>query len=517
MPNKKIAILGLGWLGEPLAKELFSLGYAISGTTTCLEKLERLSKNPYLVGRVEIKTNRVEGDLSSILHNVNILIINFPPKRTKDVEERFVAQIEQVLPFLKEDMKVLFVGSTSVYQNTNNWVDESLELFPEKSSGKAILKAEKILQEYCGNRLTVLRLAGLIGPNRHPGKFLAEKRVLKNAEVPVNLIHLNDVIGLIKSTIEGDFFGHIINGCADKHPLRKEFYQKAAKELNITAPKFVESNMNSYKLVSNEKSKVLLGYNYIYENPEKIFGESKIGEIKIVGAGPGDKNLLTLEAYNAIKDSDIILHDNLVSTEILSISNNSEKVYVGRKYGDQSNQSDRQTRINESLKLNFQLGKKVVRLKSGDPYIYGRAAEEARYLLDNNIPFKVLPGISAAIAAANQCNIPITERTKSNSILICTAHTADYSFEQLKGIAGLLKAGNTLALYMGLKSLDKVIPKLIEVCNDATIPVNAISNVSRTNSKMVSSTLENIRTDLAKNPLELPVVFLIGINPITKE
>jgi len=156
----------------------------------------------------------------------------------------------------------------------------------------------------------------------------------------------------------------------------------------------------------------------------------------------------------------------------------------------------------------------VVRLKSGDPYIYGRAAEEARYLTNFEIPFKVIPGISAALAAANTCNIPITERQKSNALLICTAHTADYSFDQLKGIAELLKAGNSLALYMGLKSLDKLIPKLIEVCGDSSIPINAISNVSRDNQVLVTSTLENIQEEINANPLEMPVVFLIGVKPI---
>ena len=117
------------------------------------------------------------------------------------------------------------------------------------------------------------------------------------------------------------------------------------------------------------------------------------------------------------------------------------------------------------------------------------------------MPFKVVPGISAALAAANSCNIPITERKKSNAVLICTAHTADYSFDQLKGIAELLKAGNSLALYMGLKSLDKLIPKLIEVTGNPDIPINAISNVSRENEVLLSSTLGKNRISYTRKPI----------------
>ena len=134
-----------------------------------------------------------------------------------------------------------------------------------------------------------------------------------------------------------------------------------------------------------------------------------------------------------------------------------------------------------------------------------------------DLPFEVVPGISAALAGANHFNLPVTERRKSSSLLICTAHTADYSYDQLKGIAELLKDGNSLAIYMGLKSLDKLIPKLIEVTNDPSIPISAISNVSREDERIVSSTLKDIRVALEKNPLRMPVVFIVGVEPIKKE
>ncbi len=237
-------------------------------------------------------------------------------------------------------------------------------------------------------------------------------------------------------------------------------------------------------------------------------------KIGIIGAGPGDPELLTLKAHRYILEADVILHDNLVSDDILKLNTHGERVYVGRKFGDTTDQKERQNTINELLAYHYQQGKKVIRLKSGDPYIYGRAAEEARYLKENTLPFEVIPGISAALAAANICNIPVTERHQSNAMLICTAHTADYSFEQLNGIAAMLKAGNTISIYMGLKSLHRIVPKLIAVCNDTEIPVNAISNVSRKGQQIVTATLSTIEKTIAEISLEMPVVFIIGANPI---
>ena len=454
------------------------------------------------------------GDWEALINNIDVLIINFPPRRIENIETIYPAQINQIIKATPSSVKVIFVSSTAVYANTNDRVTESTPAQPTKASGKAVLTAEQKLRQHFGKNLTILRLAGLIGPKRHPGKFLANKRQLKNPNVPVNLIHQEDCIALIQAIIEQDCFGEIINGCADEHPIRKDYYTKAAIALQLTTPTFLAETASSYKLVDNTKSKQRLGFSYIYSNPEKIFTKTAMAAVSIVGAGPGDKMLLTCKAHEIIRFADIILHDNLVSKEILALNQAAELVYVGRKYGDKSNQQERQDKINELLALHYKQGKKVVRLKSGDPYIYGRAAEEARFLEAHNIPFVVIPGISAALAAANQHNIPLTERSQSNAVLICTAHTADYSFEQLQGIAALLRAGNALALYMGLKSLNKLIPKLLEVCGNPTIPINAISNVSRPNEILLESTLGNIEQDVLTSALEMPVVFIIGVKKI---
>ncbi len=513
--SNSVAILGLGWLGDPLAKKMTSQGLTIKGSTTSTEKLERLSKYPFYVGKIKLEANAIIGDWDTFIENVSTLIINFPPKRIPDIETVYPNQIKQIIARTANTVKVIFVSSTSVYGTSEIPFKESINTKPIKASGKAVLSAEWLLRDHFGTRLTILRLAGLIGPDRHPGKFLAGKRTLKNPLVPVNLIHREDCIGLIEAIMKKSCFGEIINGCASMHPMRQSYYEKAAQILNLEPPSFETSEVvSAIKIIDNSKSKLVLDYKYVYDNPEHIFTKNNTGEISIVGAGPGDEKLLTRLAYEKLQLAEVILHDNLVSDTILNANNEAEKIYVGRKYGDQSNQIERQNIINELLATHYKLGKRVVRLKSGDPYVYGRAAEEARFLKNKQIPFKVIPGISAALAAANSCNIPITERGKSNAVLICTAHTADYSLEQLKGIAELLKEGNTLALYMGYKSLHKIIPKLMAVCKKPEIPVNAISNVSRENEVLLTSTLGNIEEDIKNKPLEMPVVFIIGVKAI---
>ena len=331
---------------------------------------------------------------------------------------------------------------------------------------------------------------------------------------PVNLVHQEDCLAIIGKIIKKNCWGQTINVCAGEHPIRQDLYNYAARVLGLDPPIFKTSNSTDFKIVDNTYSRKILGYEYKFNDPSKVFTKDHPGKVMIVGAGPGDKKLLTVKAQEAIKEADVILYDNLVPREIMQLAENNEKYYVGRKFGDQTDQQDRQKKINELLHHHYKQGKNVVRLKCGDPYIYGRAAEEARYLMEHNIRFEIIPGISAALAAASLNNVPVTERNRSNALMICTAHTADYSFEQVKEMASLLKAGNTLAIYMASKSLDKLIPKLIEACGDDAIPITALSNVSRKNEQVVCSTLRHIKKEIEMQQLPTPIVFLAGAKPI---
>ncbi len=513
----KIAILGLGWLGLPLAEQLHGLGHEVIGAVSSPEKLRTYGHLPFGVCRVNVTEDKIKGDWESFLFDAEILIITMAPGKGETVEDVYPRQIDQLIHNTPAQTKVIFTSSTGVYANEGKVVDETSPTKAQKSSGRAVKNAEDKLRSHFRENLTVLRLGGLIGPERHPGRFLAGKRHLRNEEAPLNLVHREDVMNIIEKIVEKSCWGELFNVCASLHPIRKAYYHKAATVLQLDLPMFKTSDKEDFKIVDNTKSKHVLQYDYIMDDPEDIFLDKHPGKISIIGAGPGDKHLLTLKAYQLLLEAEVILHDNLVSEEILRLAPMAERCYVGRKFADKSDQRERQHRINELLHHHYKQGKKVARLKSGDPYVYGRAAEEARYLSERQVPFEVIPGISAALAAASLCNIPITERNHSNALMICTAHTADYSFEQLQGIAELLKSGNTLAIYMGLKSLDRLIPKLIEVCQDRHIPITAISNVSRENEKVLSSTLEKIRADINAVDLPMPVVFIVGAQPITPQ
>lgn len=509
-----VAILGLGWLGLPLAKALHRQGHPVSGSVSTAEKCHAYGSLPFCVSKIKIEEDKIVCDWDTFIYKAEVLVINLPPARTPEVTTSYPAYMEQIIQHTPAHLKAIFVSTTGVYANEGKRVDEATPAHPSKPSGKAVLSAEEKLKAHFGNHLTILRMGGLIGEDRHPGRFLASQRALRNAMAPVNLVHQEDCIAVIEKVIQQARWGVTINVCATKHPVRKDFYQKAARVLGLEPPQFKTSDAADYKIVDNAYSKEVLGHAYLYDDPEDIFTKKHAGKVSLVGGGPGAVGLLTVRGLQLVEEADVILHDTLISPEILQLNPHATLCHVGKQYGDRKDQTNRQHMINELLRDHYKQGSRVVRLKSGDPYIYGRAAEETRYLQEQGIPFEVVPGISAALAAANLHNIPVTERHKSNALMICTAHTADYSFEQLNGVAAMLKAGNTLAIYMGLKSLDKLIPKLMNVCGDDTIPVNAISNVSRKNERLVSGTLATIQNDIIAAKLPMPVVFLVGAKPI---
>lgn len=272
LKNNRIAILGLGWLGEALANKIVKKGIEVIGSTTSIEKLKLLSKHFPNSEEIKIETHSIIGNWKVFIENVSILIINIPPRRVKDIEIIYPAQISSIIKNTPKSTKVIFVSSTSVYGPSKITHVEARMTKPNKASGKAVLKAEQLLQSYFGKNLTILRLSGLIGPDRHPGKFLAGKQNLENPKAPINLIHRDDCIGLIEAIIDKDCFGEIFNGCSSIHPLRKPFYERAAKVLNLEKPHFKHAHaVSTIKIIDNSKSKKILDYEYIYDNPEQMF------------------------------------------------------------------------------------------------------------------------------------------------------------------------------------------------------------------------------------------------------
>lgn len=257
-----ISLLGCGWLGFPLAKSLISKGFRIKASTTSVLKLEVLEQegiDPYLV---QYSSELPLPDLTGLLE-ADILIITIPPaRRDPNGFANYQKMIESVCMHLEHSQlsKVILCSSTSVYADSNQVLDEFSPIFPETESGSLMAEAEGHLLH---QKIPVvcLRLAGLIGPDRMPGKFFAGKSFIPNGLSPVNLIHLNDVIGIIENVIRKGETKGIFNCCAPSHPTRKEFYTLAAERESLKKPDFV-AEKKSWKIVTSARLKSELDYDF---------------------------------------------------------------------------------------------------------------------------------------------------------------------------------------------------------------------------------------------------------------
>ena len=263
----KISIIGCGWLGFPLAKALLSKGFTVKGSTTSEEKLEVLENagiEPFLIALSE---NNTTGNISDFLENSEILIIDVPPKLRGSVTENFVSKIRNIIPFIEKSSveNVLFISSTSVYNDDDAFVNEETIPKPDTESGKQLLETEQLLQSNINFKTTVLRFGGLIGEDRHPVKFLAGRENLENPDAPVNFIHQDDSIGIILKIIETDSWNETFNAVAPSHPSREQYYTQKAKDLNLVLPKFnYEQNSGGKIILSARLEKVL---NYTFTKP----------------------------------------------------------------------------------------------------------------------------------------------------------------------------------------------------------------------------------------------------------
>lgn len=265
---KKVSIFGCGWLGLPLAIELLRAGYEVHGSTTSPEKisvLEEAGISPYLL----VVGDCLEGETIDFF-KTDLLIINIPPlRRRAGVEDLYPAEIRRVVERARQDgaARLIFISSTSVYDDQNRAVTEADSVGAEKGSGLALVRCEAFLQAIPDWPVTILRLGGLVGGDRKSGRFLAGKKQLKNGEAPVNMVHREDCIAIIKAIIDQEIFGETFNICADRHPSRREFYRYQAEKEGLEPPTFAEAGPVSYKIVKNDKVKRILGYSFKYPDP----------------------------------------------------------------------------------------------------------------------------------------------------------------------------------------------------------------------------------------------------------
>ena len=248
--TKTISIFGCGWLGLPLANSFMKKGFSVKGSTTSKHKIELLTSQgiqPYLLDLEHLPQN-----ILTFL-NSEILVVTIPSKNTEGFKQ-LIAKIEE-----STIQQVLFISSTSVYENSPNIITEEADL--------ADCSLKKIEQFFLSNKhfeTTIIRFAGLFGYQRKPGDFFNKSRIIPNPEGVVNMIHRDDCIEIIEQIIAKNCWNEIFNACADSHPKRRDFYTKAYKDLGYSAPLFKEGYKKLIKIIGNEKLKKKLNYKFNY-------------------------------------------------------------------------------------------------------------------------------------------------------------------------------------------------------------------------------------------------------------
>lgn len=256
-----IGIIGCGWLGLPLAKSLLQNGYQVRGSTTNNLKLPILEEegiSPYLV---ILGQDGITGSITEFLDRLDVLIINVPPGLRGNNIENYVLKMK----FLHDEIgkssvkKILFVSSTSVYGAAKSEVTEDTVPMPVTESGRQLLEVEKIFQKDKSIQTSIIRFGGLIGPKRHPINMLSGKKGLSNGNEPVNLIHLDDCIHLIKAVLENNWWDQIFNGVYPDHPLKRDYYSHMADKNSLPRPQYLPSELN-------KNGKIIISKNFLNKN-----------------------------------------------------------------------------------------------------------------------------------------------------------------------------------------------------------------------------------------------------------
>lgn len=268
----KVSILGCGWFGLALGRSLISQGITVKGSTTTAKKLEQLSLHglqPYLVN-IQPGDTLYDPDFFAC----DLLWIAIPPKTRGGEGSAFAEKLESIVHIAAAHgvRHVLYTSSSKVYGEPGTIVNELTVPQPNSKAGLVLLAAEELLRRQQDRfaSVTILRFAGLIGPGRDPGGFLAGKTEVTNGDAPVNLIHLDDCVGIANRIMQQQAFGNVFNACCPHHPARSHFYTLAAAAADLQAPAFI-AKKNRWKIVDSLYVQPTLGYDFIVDNWDQWF------------------------------------------------------------------------------------------------------------------------------------------------------------------------------------------------------------------------------------------------------
>jgi uroporphyrinogen III methyltransferase/synthase len=241
------------------------------------------------------------------------------------------------------------------------------------------------------------------------------------------------------------------------------------------------------------------------ESPPAKPCNQRPGKVILVGAGPGDPGLLTLRAVERIRAADVLVYDRLIHDGALALAKPSaEKIYMGKEPGHHARQDEIHTLLVERARQ----GKTVVRLKGGDPFLFGRGGEEVEYLAEHGIPFEVVPGVSSCLSAPLSAGIAVTHRESSSSVVIVTGHSADDHEDRVDWEA-VARIGTSVFL-MGVHNIETIARKLIAAGRSPSTPAAMIQMAYCEGERVVTGTLDSIAAEVRRANIEPPATLVVG-------
>jgi nucleoside-diphosphate-sugar epimerase len=258
---KKVGILGCGWLGKAIAKELIKEQFLVYGSVQKKQNIEVLKEmkiNPFVIS---IENNRIVGDLNSFLDLVDIIVIAFPPGIKKDANANYLIRINHLIGSLSKKKKIIFLSSVGVFGSAQGIVNENTTPVPDSNLGEQLFMAEKAVLSI-NNDKTIIRLGGLVGPGRHPAKMLAGKVNIHSPNALTNLVHQHDVSRFIVSQLNGGHWNMILHCVSPVHHQRSIFYIAECAKNKLRAPKFSNEPSKRNKKIMDTKSGKIFSFKY---------------------------------------------------------------------------------------------------------------------------------------------------------------------------------------------------------------------------------------------------------------